>query len=96
MNSPFVAQETKVFFREVVTVFKKHNPNWSTTRVTMSDKDFDERQAFSKCLSTALFIICLYHALRKEITWEKMEITSAETSRCLEILQQISYTQSEN
>ena len=89
-----VAEETKVLIEEVVTVFKKHNPHWSSTRVIMSDKDFNEREAFSKCFPMASLVICLYHTLRsfrREITCEKMGITSGERTRCLEIIQQISY-----
>ena len=94
-----VAEETKVLIEEVVTVFKKHNPNWSSTRVIMSDKDFNEREPFSNCFPIASLVICLFHALRsfrREMTCEKMGITSAERSRCLEIIQQISYARSEN
>ena len=58
-----VAEETKVLIEEVVTVFKKHNPNWSSTRVIMSDKDFNEREAFSNCFPIASLVICLYHTI---------------------------------
>ena len=37
-----VAEETKVLIQEVVTVFKKHNPNWYSASVITSDKDFNE------------------------------------------------------
>ena len=65
----------------------------------MSDKNFNEREAFSKCFPMASLDICLYHALRyfrKEITCERMSITSAERSRSLEVIRQISYARSEN
>ena len=88
-----------VLIEEVVTVFKKHNPNWFSTGAIMSDKDFNEREAFSKCFPMASLVICLYHAPRsfqREITCEKMGITSAKRSRCVEVIQQISYARSEN
>ena len=54
----------------------------------MSDKDLNKRDAFSNCFPSAKLLICLYHtlsSLRREVTWEKMGITSAEQSHCLEI-----------
>ena len=54
----------------------------------MLDKDFNEREVFSKCFPTASLVICLYHALRSfetEITCKKMMVTLAEGLRCLEI-----------
>ena len=59
-----VAEETKVLIEEVVTVFKKYNPNWYSTSVITSDKDFNEQEAVSKCLPMASLVICLCHALR--------------------------------
>ena len=61
----------------------------------MSDKDLVEREAFSKCFANATLLICLYHTLRsfrREVTCEKMGITSAERLRCLEILQLRAYS----
>ena len=66
-----VAEDTKILIEELVTVLRKRNPNWSSTRVILSDKDFDEREALSKCFPMASLVICLYHALRsfrKKIT----------------------------
>ena len=78
--------------------FKRHNPAWIKTTVIMSDKDFTERQAFTKCFPNASLLICLYHTLRtfrREITIEKMGITSAERDRALEIITKIVYSKSE-
>ena len=63
----------------------------------MSDKDFTEREAFTSCFPSASLNICLYHTLcsfRREITCEKMGISSAERLRCLEVLTQIAYSRS--
>ena len=65
----------------------------------MSDKEFNERDAFSNCFPSAKLLICLYHtlrSLRREVTCEKMGITSAERSHCLEILQAIAYSNTED
>ena len=63
----------------------------------MSDKDFTERDAFAKCFPGAFVNICLFHTLRsfrREVTCEKMGISSAERYRCLEILTQLAYSKS--
>ena len=92
-----LAEETKVVIEAAVGVFKKFNPSWSDTKVVMSDKDFSEREAFTKCFPGASLNICLYHTLRsfrREITCEKMGISSDERYRCLEILTELAYSRS--
>lgn len=84
-----VAEETKEVIKATVELFKKHNPSWDKTKVVMSDKDFTERDVFKACFPAASLNICLYHTLRsfrREITCEKMGITSAERLRVLEIV----------
>ena len=76
-----------------VDLFKKHNPSWDKTKAIMSDKDFTERDAFKACSPTASLSICLYHTLRsfrREITYEKMGISSAERSRVLFNMRELS------
>lgn len=90
-----VAEETKDVIQASVDLFKKHNPSWDKTKVIMSDKDFTERDAFTACFPMASLSICLYHTLRsfrREITCEKMGITSAEWLRVLEILSEIAHS----
>ena len=90
-----LADELKSTVENIVKVFQKHNEFWTETKVIMSDKDFVEREAFSKCFANASLLICLYHTLRsfrREVTCEKMGITSAERLRCLEIIQLIAYS----
>ena len=89
-----LADELKSIVENIVKVFQKHNELWTETKVIMSDKDFVEREAFSKCFANASLLICLYHTLRsfrQEVTCEKMGIASAERLRCLEITQLIAY-----
>ena len=91
-----VEEESKEVIESVVNKFKGRNEAWSKTKVIMSDKDSIER--FSACFPEAELLICLYHALssfRREITCEKMGITSAERNRALEIIQSIAYSKSE-
>ena len=90
-----VAEETKEVIQATVELFKKHNPSWDETKVVMSDKDFTERDVFKSCFPAASLSICLYHTLRsfrREITCEKMGITSAERLRALEILSSLAHS----
>eukprot|EP00794_Sanderia_malayensis_P013540 gene13540-14944_t len=92
-----VAEETEATIETAVNFFKENNPAWEQTQVIMSDKDFGERNVFSRCFPQAAMQICLYHALRtfrREVTMEKMGITSAERMRCLELLSKIIYSKS--
>ena len=93
-----VAEETKEVIQATVDLFKKHNPSWNETKVVMSDKDFTERDVFKACFPAASLSICLHHTLRsfrREITCEKMGITSAERLRVLEILSSLAHCKSE-
>ena len=93
-----VAEETKEVIQATVDLFKKHNPSWNETKVVMSDKDFTERDVFKACFPAASLSICLYHTLRsfrREITCEKMGITSAERLRVFEILSSLAHCKSE-
>ena len=76
-------------------VFKKQNPCWFKTKVIMSDKDFTECDAFTSCFSGASLNICLYHTLRtfrREVTCEKLGISSAERLRPLETLSRMAHS----
>lgn len=92
-----LGDETKPINESAVEAFKKYNKAWRKVEVVMSDKDFTERDA-SKCFPDAQLPICLYHTMRymrREVTCEKMGITSAERSRLLELLQNMAYSFSE-
>ena len=94
-----LADNTKPVIESVVNIFKKYNHSWEKTVVIMSVKVFNERDAFSNCFPSAKLLICLYHtlrSLRREVTCEKICITSTERSHCLEILQAIAYSNTED
>jgi zinc finger SWIM domain-containing protein 3 len=94
-----VAEESEAVIRSVMESFKRHNEAWTKTNVIMSDKDFTERQVFAKCFPGASLLICLYHTLRtfrREVTVEKMGITSSERNRALEIIRNIVYSKSQD
>ena len=63
----------------------------------MTDKDFTERDAFTRCFPDASLIICLYHTLgsfRREIVCDKLGISSAERLHALKILQAMATSRS--
>ena len=63
----------------------------------MSDKDFTKRDTFAGCFPDAKLNICLHHTLRtfrREVTTDKMRITSAKRHQCLEIIKSIVYSKS--
>ena len=94
----FVEEESKEVISSIVNEFKGKNEAWSKAVVMMSDKDFAERGSFSSCFPDAKLLICLYHALRsfrREVTCEKIFISSAERNHVLEIIQSTAYANSE-
>lgn len=77
--------------------FKCNNANWDKIRVVMADKDLKERQVVKKMFPSASVLICLFHTLRtfrREVTCEKLGITAAQRSMCLEVVQKIVYSTS--
>ena len=93
-----VSDETQVPVESAIKFFKKNNAAWEGTKVILSDKDFQERRLFSEEFPNADLQICLYHVFRtfrREITIEKMGITGGERDQCLEILQKIAYSTTE-
>ena len=92
-----LAEETQSVIKSAVTIFKRFNSRWTDTKVIMSDKDFTERDAFKNCFPEASLNIRLYHTLRsvrREITCEKLGITSAERLRYLELVSKLAYAKS--
>ena len=78
--------------------FKKLNPEWDHVRVAMADKDIGERDVIKEQLSNARVLICLFHTLRslkREISCEKMGISSGQRLHCLELVQKMAYAISE-
>ena len=93
-----VEEESKEVISSIVNKFKGKNEAWSKTAVIMSDNNFTEHESFSSCFPDAKLLICLFYALRsfrREVTCEKMSISSAERNRVLEIIQSIAYVNSE-
>ena len=82
----------------MMEAFQQHNENWKNIRVVMADKDIGERDVVKEHLPNAAVLICLFHALRslrREITCEKMGISSGQRSLCLEMVQKMAYATTE-
>ena len=63
-------------------------------RVVMADKDLKERDVIKQCLPNAVVLICLFHTLRtfrREVSCEKLGISSGQRTMCLELLQKMVY-----
>lgn len=89
-----VVAEDAISIRQMANIFKKHNQKWCNTVTIMADKDFIERDAFKAEFPDASILICLFHVLRtfrREITSDKLGITSAERSLVLEIIQKMAF-----
>lgn len=80
-----VVVEDTVSISQMAEIF---NPSWEKTKTIMSDKDFIERDALtSQFPDSSILLICLFHVLRtfrREITCDKLGITSAERVLALE------------
>lgn len=83
----------------MMDAFKKHNVNWDRIHVLMVDKDIEEQDVLKQCMSNSSVLICLFHALhsfRREITCEKMGVTSGQRTLCLELVQKMAYASTES
>ena len=54
-----LTEETKETIETVLNVFKATNGSWEKSKVIMSDKNFEEREAFRDCFTNASFLLCL-------------------------------------
>ena len=89
--------ESKETLRQIMQLFKKHNSNHNQIKCVMADKDLTERAIISDEFDNAHILICLFHTLRsmkREVSCEKLKITSDQRNLALEILQK-SRSQSE-
>ena len=81
-----------------INIFKAKTESWEKTKVIISEDDFVEREAFKDCFTNASFLICLHHtsrSFRREVTCEKMGITSAQRLHTLQIFQKIGYSKND-
>ena len=90
-----MADETEAMISEMVNLFKEQNPKWNNVKTVMSDKDFVERDVFSRLFEQADLKISLFHVLRTfrgEITGKKMGVNRQQRESILAMLQKIAYS----
>ena len=83
----------------LVRIFQNHNPSWVKTKTILTDKDLVERKVYGDLFPGASLQLCLFHVLRsmkREIHCEKMGISLGQKNACLEIIQNIAYSFSDN
>ncbi|XP_052061159.1 uncharacterized protein LOC127701314 [Mytilus californianus] len=93
-----VNSEERAVLQQLIHCFKENNQAAGKTKVIMADKDINERDVFKSELPNAMLLICQFHVLRsfnREITTEKMGISSAQRHTALELLQKLVYCNSE-
>ena len=81
----------------MVCIFKHHNSTDRTVCI-MSDKDMTERDVLSEEIPNAVLQICLFHTFRsfkREISTEKLLITSDQKQMTLEIITKLEYSKIE-
>ena len=94
-----VADEQRDNIKQIMSYFKQNNPNWQSINCIMADKDMTERQVLKEELPQAGLLICLFHTMRsfrREVTTDKMGISSDERMQVLELLQSMAYAKSED
>ena len=90
-------EETEECVSHMMNVFKKGNSKWEAIRVLMGDKDLTQRDVLARAFPSATLLICLFHtfrSFRREVTAEKMGITSGQRNMSLEFLQKLAYSTS--
>ena len=94
-----LTEETEELLLKVFEFFKEHNSAWEATRVIMTDKDLTERDTLMCSFPQAELLICLFHtfrSFRREISVDKMGISTGQRNMCLELLQRMAYSPTED
>ena len=92
-----LSSEDKHTIQQMVTIFKRHNCT-EGTKCIMADKDMTEREVLTEKIPNAVLLICLFHTLRtfrREITADKMYVTSEQRKMVLEIITKRVYARNE-
>ena len=91
-----VHHEDKATLTKLMSEFKKHNKSWSDIQCIMSDKDMVERDVLKEEIPSASLLICLFHTLcsmKRELSCDKLGISLAEKTMCLELMSKMAYSQ---
>ena len=91
----FVVDEDKQSLEDMLFRFKERNPKWTDICTVITDKDMTERLVFKCSFPQVNLQICLYHTLRnfsREVTMEKLQISSSQRKVSLECLEKLAYS----
>ena len=94
-----VYDDTESTLRSMVAIFKNRNLEWKNIEVFITDKDMTERGVIKEEIPQANLQICLFHVLRtfsREVTMEKMGITTGEKVTIKTHIMDIAYARSES
>lgn len=92
------ADEERDTIKQMLQSFKTHNENHAKVTCVMADKDLTERAVIASELANAHLLICLFHTMRsfkREISCDKLGITSGQRNLALELMQKLAYSASE-
>jgi len=93
-----VQSEDKETITTLLVEFKQHDDSWTQTSCVMLDKDMTERNVIKDLFPQANLLIYLFHTMRtfkREISCDKLGISQAERTLCLELLTKMTYARSE-
>ena len=93
-----LSSEDKLSLQQMIAKFKENNENWSNIKCVITDKDMTERSIFKAEMTQVAMQICLFHTLRtfgREVTIDKMNITSTQRTESLKMLEKLSYAADE-
>ena len=94
-----VENEDEESIRCMMQLFKKGNPNWCKIEVFITDKDMTERNVIKSEIAQVHLQICLFHVMRtfhREVTMEKMGITSTERDTIKSQIKECAYSYSDD
>ena len=94
-----LSAEGKSSLQQMIAKFKEKNDIWANIKCVITDKDMTERAVFKAEMTQVEMQICLYHTLQtfsREVTMEKMKITSAQRTNSLKMLEKLSYAVDED
>ena len=92
-----MTSEDKTTLTDMLNRFKQCNPRWDDVSTVI--KDMTERAVFKNAFPQIQLQICLFHTLRtfsREVSIEKLGITSAERKSFLALLEKLAYAQTED
>lgn len=93
-----IKSENYNIISKMLATFKKHNPKHTAVKVILSDKNFADRRAYAEAFENAQLELCIFHVhenFKREVSTQKMGISSDEKKRALAIMHKMVYARKE-